>query len=101
MTEQNVAPLEPTPFGAAVMDLCLERGVGNPQNLRPLRDDQHKALEGHMNGVSGGGEPWDLCLDVALAFGIDPNDLVTERDKRDSMKLSMAYTFGELAKATP
>jgi hypothetical protein len=98
MTEQTVAPPEPTPFGAAVMDLCLERGVGNPTNLRPLRDDQHKALEDHFSGVRNH-EHQDLCLDVALAFGLNPDNPATARDAQDLMRLSMSYTFGELAGA--
>ncbi len=97
MTEQTVAPLEPTRFGAAVMDICLERGVGNPTNLE-LRADQHKALEDHFSGVRNH-EHQDLCLDVALALDMDPHNPASERDVRDCRKLSMAYTFGELAGA--
>jgi hypothetical protein len=96
MTEQTVP--EPTAFGAVVMDIALERGVGDPANLE-LPDDQHKALEDHMNGVrKRSHEDGDLCLSVALAFGIDPDEgpLATEHDRRDSMRLAMAYTFGEL-----
>jgi hypothetical protein len=92
MTEQTVP--EPTTFGAAVMDIAVERGFGNPANLE-LRDDQHKALEDHMNGVRNH-EGDDLCLSVALAFGIDPDELATDHDRQDSMRLAMAYTFGEL-----
>jgi hypothetical protein len=80
------------------MDICLERGVGNPTNLRPLRDDQHKALEDHFSGVRNH-EHQDLCLDVALALDMDPHNPASERDVRDCRKLSMAYTFGELAGA--
>jgi hypothetical protein len=94
MTEQNVP--EPTPFGAAVMDIAAERGVGDPANLE-LRDEAHKALEDHMSGRRNYAH-LDLCLDVAAAFGLDPEDPATSQDARDLTRLSMAYTFGELAK---
>ncbi len=95
MTEQTVP--EPTRFGAAVMDIALERGVGDPANLE-LRDEEHKALEDHFSGVRNY-EYGDLCLDVALAFGLNPEDPATDREAQDLMRLSMAYTFGELAGA--
>ena len=95
MTEQTVP--EPTPFGAAVMDIALERGVGDPANLE-LRDEEHKALEDHFSGVRNY-EYGDLCLDAALAFGLNPDNPATDREAQDLMRLSMAYTFGELAGA--
>ncbi len=95
MTEQNVP--EPTPFGAVVMDIAAERGVGDPANLE-LRDEEHKALEDHFSGVRNY-EYGDLCLDVALAFGLNPDNPATDREAQDLMRLSMAYTFGELAGA--
>ena len=95
MTEQTVP--EPTPFGAAVMDIALERGVRDPANLE-LRDEEHKALEDHFSGARNH-EHGDLCLDVALAFGLNPDNPATDRDAQDLMRLSMSYTFGELAGA--
>ncbi len=95
MTEQTVP--EPTPFGAAVMDIALERGVRDPANLE-LRDEEHKALEDHFSGVRNY-EYGDLCLDVALAFGLNPDNPATDREAQDLMRLSMSYTFGELAGA--
>lgn len=93
MTEQ----LEPTPFGAAVKDIAAERGVGDLANLE-LRDEAHKALADHFSGVRNY-EHLDLCLDVALAFDLDPEDPASSQDAQDLMRLSMAYTFGELAKS--
>ncbi len=95
MTEQNVP--EPTPFAAAVMDVAEERGVLDPANLE-LREEEHKALADHFSGVRNY-EHLDLCLDVALAFGLDPEDPASSQDAQDLMRLSMAYTFGELAKS--
>ena len=95
MTEQNVP--EPTPFAAAVTDIALERGVGDPANLE-LRDEAHKALADHVGGVRNY-EHLDLCLDVALALGLDPDDPATSQDAQDLMRLSLAYTFGGLAKS--
>ncbi len=95
MTEQNVP--EPTPFGAAVLDLAAERGVLDPANLE-LRDEAHKALADHFSGVRNY-EHLDLCLDVAVAFGLDPEDPATSQDAQDLMRLSLAYTFGGLAKS--
>jgi len=95
MTEQNVP--EPTPFGAVVMDIAAERGVGDPADLE-LRADQYKALNDHMNGVRNY-EHLDLCLDVALAFGLNPEDPASSQDARDLTRLSLAYTFGGLAKS--
>jgi len=91
MTEQTVP--EPTAFGAAVMDIALERGVGDPANLE-LRDHHHKALDDHMEGVPNHNSE-DLCLRVAFAFGMDPDDRSNEQDARDLMRLSMTYTFNE------
>ncbi len=97
MTEQNVpeAQPEPTPFGAAVMDIAAERGV-EAKDLE-LRDEAHKALADHMSGVRNY-KHLDLCLDVARALGLDPEDPATSQDAQDLMRLSLAYTFGELAK---
>jgi len=96
--KEKTAP-EPTAFAAAVMDIAAERGVGDPANLK-LRDDQHKALQGHMNGRRSR-EHLDLilCLGVARALGLDPDDPATSQDAQDLMRLSLAYTFGELAKS--
>ncbi len=94
MTEQNVP--EPTPFAAAVMDVVEERGVGDPANLE-LRDETHKALADHMSGRRNYAH-LDLCLDVAIGLGLDPDDPASSQDARDLTRLSMAYTFGELAK---
>jgi hypothetical protein len=95
MTEQNVP--EPTPFGAVVMDIAAERGGGDPANLE-LRDEAHKALADHFSGVRNY-EHLDLCLDVAHAIGLDPDDPASSRDAQDLTRLSLAYTFGELAKS--
>ncbi len=95
MTEQT-AP-EPTPFAAVVMDIAAERGVGDLANLQ-LRDEAHKALADHMSGRRNYAH-LDLCLDVALALGLDPDDPASSQDARDLTRLSLAYTFGELAKS--
>ncbi len=94
MKEQNVP--EPTPFGAVVMDIAAERGVGDPANLE-LRDEAHKALADHMSGRCNYAH-LDLCLDVARALGLDPEDPASSQDAQDLSRLSLAYTFGELAK---
>ncbi len=95
MKEQNVP--EPTPFGAAVTDVAAERGVGDPANLE-LRDEEHKALEDHMSGRRNYAH-LDLCLDVAVAFGLNPEDPASSQDAQDLMRLSLAYTFGEFPKS--
>jgi pyrroloquinoline quinone (PQQ) biosynthesis protein C len=95
MTEQTIP--EPTAFGAVVLDVAAERGVGDPANLE-LRDEAHKALEDHMSGRRNYAH-LDLCLDVALALGLDPEDPASSQDAQDLTRLSLAYTFGELAKS--
>ncbi len=95
MKEQTIP--EPTPFGAAVMEIAAERGVGDLANLE-LRDEAHKALEDHMSGRRNYAH-LDLCLDVALALGLNPEDPASSQDARDLTRLSLAYTFGELAKS--
>ncbi len=95
MTEQNVP--EPTPFAAAVMDVAEERGVLDPANLE-LREEEHKALADHFSGVRNY-EHQNLCLDVAHAIGLDPDAPASSRDAQDLTRLSLAYTFGELAKS--
>lgn len=96
MTEQTVP--EPTAFGAVVMDIALERGFGDPANLQ-IRDELHKVLDDHMNGVKkkrhNSRRYRDLAYRVALAFGMDPHDPATVQDTVDCMRLAMAYTFSE------
>jgi len=95
MKEQNVP--EPTPFAAAVMEIAAERGYGDPANLE-LREEEHKALEDHFSGVRNYAH-LDLCLDVALALGLDPEDPASSRDAEHLTRLSLSYTFGGLAKS--
>ncbi len=94
--KEKTAP-EPTAFGAAVMDVAAERGVGDPADLE-LRFAHYAALEDHFSGVPNH-KHGDLCLEVARALGLDPDDPATSQDAQDLTRLSLAYTFGELAKS--
>lgn len=104
MTEQNnnVVQLDdavpvPTAFGAAVMDICLERGIGNPANLELLEERQHdwsEALEDHFGGDYNA-EHHDLVWGVAMALGLDLHNEAPERDRIDRRRLASAYVYDE------
>jgi hypothetical protein len=91
---------EPTPFGKAVMDVTERRGIGSPEWLdEKLHPDHADALRDHCGGVEGADRPRDLPLAVAHAIGLDPDDPASSQDAQDLTRLSLAWTFGELAKS--
>ncbi len=90
MTEQTMPG--PTVFGAVVTSMALERG--RDWATLELRDDHRKALEDHFSGVRNYAHG-DLCLGVAHAIGLDPDDPASSQDAQDLTRLSLAWTFGE------